>query len=293
MRDWLKHIKGASVLLELRGEPQLKTELGRRLFEHLRMQIMQQCSLTRTGLPQTVIDLSRECLKYDKNPADDLVFITAEFLKLRGERPFTPLSSDPEFVSLDIIHRCTLLAEKLKAWRDHLPANFLPVSVGVSSPDPHVLGNHRDEYSDVWTAFLLNGQRKIGLLVRELAITRLLDLEQKRGLSASDIQRVQELRVAVLDDVREVCASVPFLLRSGRVDAAISVLWPLYVSTQMKPHTVDVGDATRGWMIGQLRKIGNEMGVKQAIYMADLLVQWQEVTEVLTDNPPGQEDESV
>jgi hypothetical protein len=42
-----------------------------------------------------------------------------------------------------------------------------------------------------------------------------------------------------------------------------------------------------------MRKIGNEMGVKQAIYIADLLVQQQEVTELLTDTQARTEDESV
>ena len=293
MRDWLKHIKGASALLELRGKGQLKSELGRRLFEHLRTQILQQCSLTRTPLPQTVIYLSRECPKYGRNPADDLVLISANYLKLRAERPFCPLPSDSELVSMDIIHRCKVLAEKLEAWRDNLPTELLPVSVHVSSPNPDVLGNYYDVYHDIWTVGLMNNQRKVTLLVHELAVTRLLHLQRKCLLSVNEVHRIQELRVAALDNIDMICASVPFLLRSGHVEAVTNVLWPLYVSAQMEPRMLNVSSATRSWIVERMRKIGNEMGVKQAIYMADLLVQQQEVTELLTDAQARTEDESV
>lgn len=48
MRAWLKHIHGAAALLELRGEQQLLTELGYRLFGQLRGQIV--CPLVLLGL---------------------------------------------------------------------------------------------------------------------------------------------------------------------------------------------------------------------------------------------------
>lgn len=63
MRDWLKHVRGASALLDFRGREQLGTPLGRRLFRDSRAQILSQCFLTRSAVPDTVIRLSRECQK--------------------------------------------------------------------------------------------------------------------------------------------------------------------------------------------------------------------------------------
>jgi hypothetical protein len=230
---------------------------------------------------------------YGRNPADDLVLISANYLKLRAERPFCPLPSDSDFVSMDIIHRCKVLAEKLEAWKDNLPIELLPVRVGGGNLNPDVLGKYYDIYHDIWTVVLMNNQRKVTLLVHELAVTRLLDLQQKCLLSANEVHRIQELRVAALDNIDMICGSVPFLLRSGHVEAATSALWPLFVCAQMKPRTLNVSSATRSWIVERMRKIGNEMGVQQAIFMADLVVQQQEVTELLTDIQASIEDESV
>lgn len=43
MKAWCNHVEGAIVLLQLRGEEQLQTEIGRRLFVQLRIQIV--CSM--------------------------------------------------------------------------------------------------------------------------------------------------------------------------------------------------------------------------------------------------------
>lgn len=44
MKVWLQHIGGALAILELRGRPQIQTELGYRLFSQLRTYIVRNLS---------------------------------------------------------------------------------------------------------------------------------------------------------------------------------------------------------------------------------------------------------
>ncbi|TKA49261.1 hypothetical protein B0A55_12857 [Friedmanniomyces simplex] len=273
----------ASALLELRGKDQLNTELGRHLFEYLRIQILSRCALTRSPTPDVVIELSEECRKYGRNDADDLILISNSLDQLRSERPFHPRDGDSEIVDRDVMCRCASLAAELRAWRLAVAPAFSPFSVDNKTPRLAAFGEYKVVYSDDRTAGLLNQCHRLAILVDELAITRHLNLQRKGLLARHDIFSLQNLRLDLIEHVHAICASVPRLLKSGRIEAAKGLLWPLYVAAQLNPRTVTLEFTTRQWIVEQLRTIGFGKGVRQAIFLVDVLVNEQEVTELMTE----------
>ena len=280
-RYWLKHVQGARALLDLRGKDQVHNELGRRFFEALRTQILSHCSLTRSSVPNNVTQLSRECQIYECSPANSLTLIAAKFLALRAERPFHPPFSDSALIDQDDVRRCARLLVELDVWKTSLPPEFSPTSVQVTSR-ADVLGHCYDVYRDPRTTDTLNHFRRLVILTHELAINRLLKIQRKGFLSNSQPSLIQELRQAILLNVNAVCASVPFFLESRSVGAGLSLLWSLYVSAQLNGKIVALDHTTIVWIIGRLRNIGVEMGIRQAMFLADVLDKRQEITEYFT-----------
>jgi hypothetical protein len=78
MSNWLNHVKGATALLELRGEEQLDSELGRNLFIQARTYIIASCYQTRSSIPDIVVQLSQRCRDRNADPVEDLNLIVLE-----------------------------------------------------------------------------------------------------------------------------------------------------------------------------------------------------------------------
>jgi hypothetical protein len=148
LKNWLRHVQGASTLLELRGKDQLRTELGCQLLEYLRTQIPFKCALARCPTPQVITELSKEWEKYRKCLVDDLVLISSALGQLRSENPFHPHVSDFESVDRGIISRCTSITAELEAWKLRLIPALSPSSTMIESPKPDVLGGCHDVYRD-------------------------------------------------------------------------------------------------------------------------------------------------
>jgi hypothetical protein len=287
MRSWLKHIKGATALLELRGEEQLDTEFGCTLFTQARSQIISGCYQTRSPIPDIAIQLSRKFRNGRVDPLEDLNLIVIQFCNIRAVTSFHPPATQSESTTRATIGRYTSIAQALADWHDGLPATFSPSIVSTSSASSEILSEYYDVYEDIWTAGIANKYRTHSILVHEALINQ-LDFLRDRCLH--DINEVWELedqishsRSTILFLITSVCASVPSLLLSNFAAAGVGLLWTLYVSAQISPRAAPLHDATRNWIIGRLEKIGAEMGVRQATMLAGLLQQKLEVTDLLVD----------
>jgi hypothetical protein len=279
-------VQGASALLELRGESQLQTALGRQLFEHLRSQIQLRCSLIRCPTPPTIIALSDECRKFRTSLTDELASISNEIGQLRSERPFRPHPLDSESLDHDIIRRCLSLGFKLEAWRSQTATAPCPGHVGVRIKR-RASGESRSVQSDQLTAGAQNRHRGLLILVEELAITRILNLERKGLATTAEIIQLRDLRHDIIQQVDKICASVSHLLGSGNIEAARSLLWPLYMAAQLDPATVRCDSATRDWVLGQLKFIGHEAGIRQSLFLVDVLSRREEVSDLLGGSHSG------
>jgi hypothetical protein len=314
MRAWLKHISGATALLELRGKQQLDTEVGRRLFAYLCTQIANFSVLRRQPIPSTILRLSESCPAmsegYQTDIAKKFFAITARHCILRAKIASYP-SGTPARCTESIISEALSIAADLQNWHSNLPLDYYPTStVKISSLTPEVFSDHYHIYSDVPTAMVMNNYRILLILLHEIILIQSrhvrsspIDTNEQNSFNYSpppsyiaQLQRqVKRSQDAILNLIEQVCASVPFLLeyeycmkakrtlsepRHPRAAGGNAIMWPLYVCAQIS----FVPSSTRAWIIGRLNKIGAEMGVQQAKVMTKILLQRTEVTEVLVED---------
>ena len=284
MKSWLKHIKGATALLELRGEAQLDSEFGRTLFAQARTQIIAGCYQTRSPVPQVIVQLSEKCSSMTTDPLENLTSIAFQLCNLKAATSFHPPPTQSEARTRIIIARCTSIADALTAWYAALPNTFHPATVLNNNASPNILASHNDIYEDIWTGGINNNYRANSILVHETLINQLeFLLDQSSDISEilSLKSQLSQARATILTLVDAVCASVPNLLQSNFAAAGVALLWPLYLSGQISQRTAPLPATTREWIIGRLKKIEIEMGVRQAGMLAGLLRQRIEVTELL------------
>lgn len=326
MRAWLKHIGGATALLELRGKQQLDTEVGRRLFAHVRTQIVNFCLLRRKPIPAAILELSDVNIapSIDKQigSVTEINAINAQLCKLRAR--IATISSDSVAESAEsIISEALSIAANLTDWYAELPQDYFPTStVQIYGPTSEVYSNYYHIYQDQWTATLQNMYRLLLILVHEIILTQISNMLHRPSPEAinhqsydlhtsspsyyaAQIQRqIKSSETTILDLIDLTCASVPFLLDYEHCEAASAapsesprpraaggnaIMWPLYVAAQIS----FVRNATRTWIIGRLEKIGAEMGVQQAAVLVKFLLQHKEVTDLLVEDNDADDDNTT
>ncbi|KAF2677626.1 hypothetical protein K458DRAFT_491691 [Lentithecium fluviatile CBS 122367] len=287
MKSWLRHTRGATVLLELRGETQLDTEFGRTLFAHSRAQIIAGCIQTRTPLPEIVIHLSQKCRDSNTNPLEDIVPLSFHFCYLRSKFPFIPVNDQSEPRTRAIIAQYSAVSHQMRDWHCSLPSGFAPAKIFSVKSSSSVLSEYYHVYDDAWTAGAVNNSSASYILVNEALIVQLSFLRDHYAHDPTEFvqlnDKISKARDIIIYQIEAVCASVPDLLQSNMAVAGVGLLWALYVSAQISPRTASVQDTTRRWITGRLEKIGAELGVCQATTLAGLLREEVEVTQLLDD----------
>ncbi|KAF2806210.1 uncharacterized protein BDZ99DRAFT_573794 [Mytilinidion resinicola] len=274
----LTHVKGATALLDLRGENQLDSEFGRALFTQARTQIITGCYQTKTSVPDVVVrlSLSQRCY-YDRiiDPMGDIILSVSNFCNTKAEIPFNPPEYQSESITRATIARYTSITKAFANWDQSLADGFLPSIVTVPKATPDVLSDHYHVYSDIWIAGFTNNYRANSILVHEALISQLCFLQSRYAHDVNEIleleDQISHSRTIIFSDIEAVCASVPGLLQTKSAAAGVGLLWILYLSAQVSPGIVPVPEKTRCWIIGRLEKIGAEMGVRQASTLAALL----------------------
>jgi hypothetical protein len=285
----LTHIKGATALLDLRGEDQLDSELGCSLFIQARTQIIAGCYQTRTPVPDIVVKLSLSQRSSNRilDLVRDIIPSVSHMCNTRAEIPFTPPPSQSEFTTRATIAHYTSVAQTYANWYTSLSTGFLPITLSASSADPDVLSGYYHVYEDIWMTGLANNYRANSIIVHEALISQLCFLQSHYAHDVNEILELEDQiahsRSRVLSLVDAVCASVPALLQTKSAAAGVGLLWVLYLSGQISPWIVPIPDSTRTWIIRRLEKIGTEMGVRQATTLAFLLREKLEVPEIFID----------
>jgi len=294
MTSWLRHAKGATALLELRGEEQLNTNLGRALFTQTRTHIIAGSVQTKTPLPELVIRLSRKYREATSNPLEDIIPLISHFCQIRSGRPFYPVRNQTESTTRTIISQYTTLSQQMQDWHDQLPSSFSPARKFPQKPSASMLSEYYHVYDDVWTAAVVNNCNTNHMLVNEALIIQLSYLQDHFARDAAELVELNEsitrARSTVINLVDEVCASVPHLLQSNMAAAGVGLLWALYVSAQISPRAASVHASTRGWIMNRLENIGAELGVRQATTLAGFLREGVKLSQVL-DGSAGQDEE--
>ncbi|KAE9375204.1 hypothetical protein N431DRAFT_369426, partial [Stipitochalara longipes BDJ] len=285
MASWLQHIKGSISLLKLRGNQQLETHIGRRLFVQLRTSIMTTCIIRRVTIPPEIFDWTMLAVQHetvDQAATSALVFAMIKFAELRTNLESPDYANDPYRIVADALE----IDEMFYDWALTVPESFLWTPIHIAEPDEEVFADYYDVYSDVFTAGVWNNFRSIRVMLHEILIEHLVVLcsspeylIRNREILSSYKAQIFTSKSVICTLTHEICASVPFYFNYHQRDmenfserppvkalAGYLLMWPLYTAAVAGRVSAQM----REWIAGRLKDIGDVMGVRHAYALGSI-----------------------
>ena len=167
LEAWMEHIRGSAALVKLRGEAQLKTPQGRRLFVQASIGILTSCVQLNIRVPQCIERLIRKMPAYlDVN--DDFIHLTfAIHLTMIEVNQFRAEVHKGHLSDLhDILSQALELDAKLLGLLANPPPEFRYYTLEASESDIAYGGTYH-VYFDLLTANLWNSVRVFRILLHE------------------------------------------------------------------------------------------------------------------------------
>ena len=274
--SWTEHIKGAAALVKLRGQEQFKSPAGQKLFLQVTSNLMLSCIQRTIPMPQHIIDLRQGVEKFMdvKAPGWQLAGVIIDFTIFRSK------VRDCDIVGpRNIIEQALELDQRFVDEFKDLPDEWSYMTV-YTDENPDIIWNgHYHVYREYWMSHIWNGMRTCRILLHELVRDQLLAASTANTRIFTDDENAMQLDSSVkimLEMQADILGSVPHhtpsLLNqssSGLLDGSRSyfVLWPLFLVGTMDLTTEPI----RRWAAARLRNIGETVGIRQAIVIAELL----------------------
>ncbi|KAI0104221.1 hypothetical protein GGR51DRAFT_227743 [Nemania sp. FL0031] len=304
MFNWGSHIEGAVQLVKARGKKQNKTRVGLQLFIAVRTLMSVYC-LTSSQAPTMGAEWWLDATDFSKTAAmvQRLMIKTSE-IRAQTAHLIDTLAKTPDNTELmlELIQKAQAVDQEVVAWQSSVSSDWHPRRAGwadsVAGGDyarAEVFPGRVDVYRDIWIGSVANSARAVRLILHGAIVRCAAWL-----CSPVDYRTTPEYaaastvcRVAIGD----IIASVPYFLgwhlrrkdvdqkttnfgtfACGEEDSAAGagasakglagylLTWPLAVVLSQDYTT----DAERAWVLGRLRKIGSEVGVKYALAMCQL-----------------------
>ncbi|KAJ5614034.1 hypothetical protein N7528_007688 [Penicillium herquei] len=286
---WMKHMEGATKLIEFRGVDQLARKEGLDLFTQLRAQIHIGKIYQEKYSSPLLFTLSEKAMDY-RDPNDHIIDeLGLEVIRLSN---FCASMKDGTVTDPGEIIRAALTIDaNLTSLFITVPAswNYRIVKVPVFNGEAitrAVWGDSYHIYESLAASSMWNNYRSARILVHELII----DTVKRLDASTSETDRRQQRALASQSRliahqlVEDICSTVPFNLGAGsehndgndieasapfQVTAAggFSLMWPLLIAANSGLACQEL----RQWITNCLDKIGHSMGINQALAMAQVL----------------------
>ncbi|KAH8801680.1 hypothetical protein F5884DRAFT_524046 [Xylogone sp. PMI_703] len=227
MKAWAEHLSGAAELIKLRGDSQLKTQVGYGMFLQITSHYMIACMQRDVPLPPDLARLRTKAIK-----------------QLNGSVPATPLlAAVDRFTAFRAAMKSGTLAGPESILREGLAIDGLFASVFkdverewfyetvYTDTDPEVIYNGRyDIYYDYWVAQIWNSVRACRLLLNErirgqlligfASVPPLFLSEEYTALLQTTTETILQMRDEILYSVPQHIGYVtrkPFTRPSGSV----------------------------------------------------------------------------
>ena len=254
------------------------------------------------SVPKEIEEWSQEALKYEVSEnytASSLSQIVARLSKLRAS--LSPLfyghQIDPLACEQDhalIISDALSLDADLQNWVSDVPVEHHYAISYVLEVSEEVYSDHYHVYHDIWTAALWNNYRGIRMLVHEIILNQLKYLLKPYPTASNKdfylpyLDQTHASMRIIMELVNDTFASVPFYLgyssthgNQGSAKPSLNaaggsyLLWPLFIAGQIN----FLSEAMRVWAAGRLNMIADHMGLRQARFLAQTLMERKEVTD--------------
>ncbi|GJC77758.1 white-opaque regulator 2 [Colletotrichum liriopes] len=298
MFAWGSHIEGAIQLVKARGRKQLRTKTGLLLFIAVRTQMIIHTLSTGTAPIMGVEWWLSDAVKDESAAQCQRLNIKTAELRAEVTRLMSTVARSPENIDimLDMIRRAQTVDQEFVNWMRNTPDYFQYTTVAWEDNVPNgdyakaeVFPGRVDVYQDFWIASVWNMARVSRLILASVIVRCAAWV-----CSPVDYRTTPEYATAArtcVDTISDIIASVPYhlgwhlkrpeLLERANISGFACGLeesqkglpgyfltWPL-ACLHGQDYTTD---AQRAWVVGRLKFIGDELGVKYAHILSQMQV---------------------
>lgn len=231
---WAKHIRGATALLQLRGNEQFRSPVGITLYLHLRSQIVrsssslsavtllirlqfhaciQQCS----SIPPALLEVSR-CYQssvidrcyHDSRPGT----LTDASYRLANLRAAIKAESTTDPMAL--LEEALQIERELKIWRTQITPDLEYTLTHTRDKSGDSFARKRHVYKDLCTAQVWNNWRTLRILTSQIFLK--LDKQLSSGIADASLSAGRQAsRLRLIHEMSsDICISATFLIGTSR-----------------------------------------------------------------------------
>lgn len=231
---------------------------------------MIDCLQRNTSIPEDVLEWSSAedsgpgPAKVELESERTIVPIVARLCSLRETIRLQQVREDPA-----IFATAMSIDAELAAWADTLPVSYAYLTK-LSGTGPDFLGKHYHTYQSVFHTGIWNLYRTTRIITNTHILHCLFHRSIHTPFHKSKLKEAE----TIIDEMSsDICATVPFVLSKPKAAANFALMWPLYT---VAIHHGTLPE-TRRWIISRFERIGYQMGIQQAISIAMVLKQQQEI----------------
>jgi hypothetical protein len=279
---WTEHINGAAALVKLRGQEQFNTQAGKRMFLQVTSNLMLSCIQRSLPMPAHIVELRKFAEEFmdSGNTAWRLSGIIIDLTIFRAAIHDGGLTGPRE-----IIEEALKLDRRFKVEFENLPPCWRYQIVHTDETPELIWGGSYHVYEEFWVAHIWNSMRTCRILIQELIRDQLLSAAYSHEVifTTKECLEQNEASEAIMIRMRDdILGSVPHHTQSNVLSTKGNnsgsnillegsrsnfILWPLYLAGAMDLTT----DEIREWVIRRLRDIGDAVGLRQALVIAEYL----------------------
>ncbi|KAI0150582.1 hypothetical protein GGR57DRAFT_186942 [Xylariaceae sp. FL1272] len=293
---WGSHVDGAVQLVKARGKKLLKSEVGKSLFIAVRTLMSVYC-LTAEKAPVMGAEwwVGDTFFSQPAATIQQLMIKTSEIRAEVGHR-MDKIARTPDHIELmlELIRKIQSLDLEVSTWQRDVPENWRYRTIGWEDNVPNgdyaraeVFPGRVDVYENIWIASCSNTARTIRLILASLVVRCAAWI-----CSPLDYRTTPEYATATntcRDAITDMIASVPYHFAwhlrkqdsrarpvfgdfpcgdqyAAKGLAGYLLTWHLTCAVTQDYVT----DTQRAWMLGRMKSIGYDMGVKYALVLCQL-----------------------
>ncbi|RFU24945.1 hypothetical protein B7463_g11392, partial [Scytalidium lignicola] len=295
LNAWTKHIEGAAILIGLRGPSQFATAAGRRLFFHTISNLFISYIQRGLSFPAHIIELRKESSKNVNtfNMGWETSSLVIDFANFRAA------VKNKEITEVRTIYRIAMeLEQRFIDLFSDLPEHWNFTTHYTNADPTSIWDGYYHTYHDVWISQVWNSTRTCRLMLHEIIQAALRSgwegnpplFSQEQFLT--QMSESWRITIKLRDDL---LASIPQQINSnfnqnpqsptspadkGRPTPQLRgmtgyyVVWQLFVAGSLEQTNAKL----RAWIGKRIRFVGDALGVKQAIVIADILENYKPIT---------------
>lgn len=274
--SWMSHINGALALVGLREDPLLQDYTGLRLSTRLSTNLLISCISANSPVPPALTKLRSDLEPFlnKEDPKWRISGLSMKYANLRGAIQDGCLSSS------DIIARATELDLESTSLAKHMPSTWLYITAYLEEASERVFEKHYDTYPDHFVTQTWNVLRVMRILLNDIIRAHYVyvsrDTESLKNESSS---RSSYIATRIDDIAKDICATVPqyteHKITTPRSKVycttqrlrCYTLLFPLYVAALYASSASQI----KRWTIKQLRFMSDDMGIRNASVVAEIL----------------------